>query len=450
MPAANPANNAPLAWSGLVWSDVAQVGGAHDPLPAALLAEWVAGHLGGPDDVTLASRVARVVVCGNSRVAVADHHLAAAKLSKEALERIHGPMNDLDALLSQMAAAAPVDVMPGATDPSGHWLPQQPMPACVLPQASRFSTLRRCANPHECSVGGARFLGSSGQPLDDLRKFTAKPPAAAAGEAMATDEGAGAGAASAAATPEDEAREVLGWLEAMLRWRHLAPTAPDTLDTYPALAADPFVVEDTPHVFFAGNQPAFGWRKVAVPAEAGAAGPGAVLCVSVPSFAKTVRAGAPGAPRPHNTTSKPSCASLFLAALCLATLWRCAPLRPGAFPNTLGGGWCFSYSSSSAGSRALQCSLTWPPSTPLPSPSRGSKTAGPTQRNLRWLTERTNHRSLSISVMLWELQHPELAVACYCGVLGELLICPWGCALTTWLFSCFCEEYTQPQAHPPL
>jgi len=28
----------------------------------------------------------------------------------------------------------------------------------------------------------------------------------------------------------------VGWLAEMVRWRHVAPTAPDTLDTYPYLA----------------------------------------------------------------------------------------------------------------------------------------------------------------------------------------------------------------------
>ena len=28
----------------------------------------------------------------------------------------------------------------------------------------------------------------------------------------------------------------MGWLAEMVRWRHVAPTAPDTLDTYPYLA----------------------------------------------------------------------------------------------------------------------------------------------------------------------------------------------------------------------
>lgn len=51
-------------------------------------------------------------------------------------------------------------------------------------------------------------------------------------------------------------------LEALLQWRHLVPTAPDTLTAYPFQNIDPFVLEATPHVMFAGNQPRFATRMV--------------------------------------------------------------------------------------------------------------------------------------------------------------------------------------------
>jgi DNA polymerase delta subunit 2 len=44
----------------------------------------------------------------------------------------------------------------------------------------------------------------------------------------------------------------------MLSWRHVAPTAPDTLGCYAFMEEDPFVILDCPHVFYAGNQAQFG------------------------------------------------------------------------------------------------------------------------------------------------------------------------------------------------
>ena len=48
----------------------------------------------------------------------------------------------------------------------------------------------------------------------------------------------------------------------MLEWRHIVPTSPDTLVSYPFKMDDPFALTATPHVLFAGNQPAFGQRLV--------------------------------------------------------------------------------------------------------------------------------------------------------------------------------------------
>lgn len=46
-------------------------------------------------------------------------------------------------------------------------------------------------------------------------------------------------------------------MEQSLVWSHVAPTCPDTLGCYPYFNKDPFVIQECPHVMFAGNQPAF-------------------------------------------------------------------------------------------------------------------------------------------------------------------------------------------------
>lgn len=44
-------------------------------------------------------------------------------------------------------------------------------------------------------------------------------------------------------------------MEQCLRHGHIAPTVPDTLDGFPFQGRDPLVIEEIPHVFFAGNRP---------------------------------------------------------------------------------------------------------------------------------------------------------------------------------------------------
>jgi DNA polymerase delta subunit 2 len=89
----------------------------------------------------------------------------------------------------------------------------------------------RVTNPHEFEVDGVQFLGTAGQNVDDVYKYSAM---------------------------EDR----LDILENILKWGHLIPTAPDTLTAYPFKDTDPFVLDNAPHVLFAGNQPELATRLV--------------------------------------------------------------------------------------------------------------------------------------------------------------------------------------------
>ncbi|TDH13382.1 hypothetical protein EPR50_G00056930 [Perca flavescens] len=147
-------------------------------------------------------------------------------------------------------ASVPVDVMPGQFDPTNYTLPQQPLHRCMFPLASVFPTLQLASNPHQAHIHGVRFLGTSGQNVSDIQKYSSM---------------------------EDH----LEILEETLRLRHLAPTAPDTLGCYPFYQKDPFILEECPHVYFSGNAPKFGSKLVK-----GADGQ-EVLLVCVPDFSSS-------------------------------------------------------------------------------------------------------------------------------------------------------------------
>jgi DNA polymerase delta subunit 2 len=200
-------------------------------------------------------------------------------------------------LLAELASALPVDVMPGPDDPCASVaLPQPPLHRVLLPGAARFSSLSRAPNPSEVEIGGLRILGTSGQNVDDIDRYSRRRP------------GGGAGGSAAGAVAETGgAAARLDAAAATLRWAHLAPTAPDTLACQPG-ADDPFVLAGrpdalVPHVYFVGNQPAFATAVVRADdeeeGEGGAGGGGgggeaeggqaakAVRVVLVPSFART-------------------------------------------------------------------------------------------------------------------------------------------------------------------
>ena len=120
----------------------------------------------------------------------------------------------------------------------------------MLPQATRLETLNLCTNPHACDIDGVSFLGSSGQPLDDIMRYL----------------------------PSDDR---LAALAESLRYRHLAPTAPDTLGCAPFKTSDPFIIKECPHVYFAANQPAF--SETLVEGEAGQR----VRVITLPDFGAT-------------------------------------------------------------------------------------------------------------------------------------------------------------------
>ena len=156
----------------------------------------------------------------------------------------------------------PVHILPGASDPAGTLLPQQPFPRAMFRGASAYASFACETNPAYIRVappaaadkgkgegkgkaapsaeeGPARtLLVSAGQPVEDMQRYV---PSA----------GAGAGAHTR-----------LALACASLRWRHVAPTAPDTLWCHPYFGQDPFVLAETPDVYVVGCQPRFGTRVV--------------------------------------------------------------------------------------------------------------------------------------------------------------------------------------------
>ena len=224
--------------------------GAGDPLLPQLLTDWLSGCLGGEAEQKLASRVVRCIVAGDCVCSVPP---PTGNVSAREVSRLTAPLKEADALLSQLAAALPVDLMPGRHDAANSALPQQPLHPCLLPESSRFdgpAALRRVTNPHQCLLGGVRLLGTSGQNVDDLYRCTGQ-------------------------------EERLECAVATLQWGHLAPSAPDTLSCHPFSDRDPFLMPNLPHLYFVGNQPGYASRLMR------GAGGGVTRVVLVPRFCST-------------------------------------------------------------------------------------------------------------------------------------------------------------------
>ncbi|ODQ66579.1 hypothetical protein NADFUDRAFT_82357 [Nadsonia fulvescens var. elongata DSM 6958] len=226
-------------------------------LSVDLLAEFLRGELGGSNTSNLSSDITRLIVAGNSIASpsaeafeeegsVVDDLRKSAKLNSRyghnAVTFDPKPLEHLDDFLANICFSIPVDIMPGEKDPGTISLPQQPMHPIMFPKARKYGTKRgeepilyetfsSVTNPNWWDIDGVRILGTSGQTIDDIFKYV-------------------------------EGDDRLAMIESTLRWRHLAPTAPDTLNCYPFVEYDPFVINETPHVYFVGNQPRFETRLV--------------------------------------------------------------------------------------------------------------------------------------------------------------------------------------------
>ncbi|XP_059483602.1 DNA polymerase delta subunit 2 [Neocloeon triangulifer] len=220
---------------------------------AEILLEFLRGQAGSPEDQERMSHVVRAIFAGNS---LQDHPQAnmgtrqLRNVDAQTQEMLMSSARRLDDYFAEMLTSIDVDILPGEFDPCSQMLPQQPFHPCIFPKSTMFNTLHLVTNPYKCEVGNCLILGSSGQPVSDIHSFC-------------------------------KVDNRLDVLENCIRWGHMAPTCPDTLYSYPCFHNDPFMIEDCPDIFFAGNQPEFQTRTITT--EKGQR----VCLVCIPSFSKT-------------------------------------------------------------------------------------------------------------------------------------------------------------------
>lgn len=91
-----------------------------------------------------------------------------------------------------------------------------------------LNTIKGVSNPWIGQVEDKTVIGTSGQPIQDIQKVC------------------GIGT-----------YEAIDCLEKTLEWRHMCPTAPDTIPCLPFHKKDPFILKECPSIYFAGNMEKF-------------------------------------------------------------------------------------------------------------------------------------------------------------------------------------------------
>ncbi|KAJ5096085.1 hypothetical protein NUU61_005441 [Penicillium alfredii] len=243
-------------------------GTSSDTLTLELLADYLLGYTGfsGNEENSPsgnASQISRLVIAGNSLGASVNTEATGKEAEKrKAAPKKYGydasaynasPITQLDNFLAEILPSIPVTLMPGDRDPANFSLPQQGIHRAMFPHARAYAApppsgdenpepgwFDSVTNPWDGDVDGWRVWGCSGQNVDDVLRYLD----------FAGEDGNAEG-------DMDDSEARVRIMEAMLRWRCGVPTAPDTIWSYPFQTDDPFVLQDCPHIFFAGNQPTF-------------------------------------------------------------------------------------------------------------------------------------------------------------------------------------------------
>ncbi|KAK9471641.1 DNA polymerase alpha/epsilon subunit B-domain-containing protein [Dipodascopsis tothii] len=213
----------------------------HGSLELQLLVEFLRGELGGNETTTQSSQIVQVIIAGNSFRSQdtenedpnrSDSSKTVRKFGKVAQFHTKKTTAIVDDFVASICSSVPTDLMAGEHDPTVQSLPQRPLHPALLPESRSFmhSSFRSLPNPCRWNI-------------------------------------------------EDD--EFADMMEQTLRWRHCAPTAPDTLWCYPFVDRDPFIIDETPHIYFAGNQPQFSSHLVR-----GSEGQ-EVRTVAIPKFSET-------------------------------------------------------------------------------------------------------------------------------------------------------------------
>ncbi|KAF9173907.1 hypothetical protein BGX21_008206 [Mortierella sp. AD011] len=198
------------------------------PLQLDLLAEYLTGEIGGIKEQTNSSNIVRVMIAGNSIVTpeIVEDDMKAKKYGYDRSSFVTEPTTILNNFLQELCTSVSVDIMPGESDPSSVTMPQQPIHPALLRSARDYSTFQSVTNPYWSCIDNVTILGTSGQTIDDIYKYV-------------------------------KSENRLEMAKKTLDWGHMAPTAPDTLWCYPFKDKDPFIMKQTPHIYFIGNQDKF-------------------------------------------------------------------------------------------------------------------------------------------------------------------------------------------------
>lgn len=229
-----------------------------------LLQEYLMGRLGHEEKI---AQIGRLLICGDSIDFNAKRDEPGALANK---------LDEFGKFLSNTLQSISIDIMPGSKDPSDRTLPQQPLHKALFRESLLVyfdkinkNLLNLVTNPYVFKIDGWEILTMAGQNITDICKYIL--PFDKEDTPQSTNE----------SVDERRTERILDLMECTMKWQNIAPTAPDTLWSYPYKNEDPFVLKKWPHIYVVGNQPHYGFRTVKVADNTD------ILMISLPVFSET-------------------------------------------------------------------------------------------------------------------------------------------------------------------
>lgn len=221
------------------------------------LAQWICGEYGKPKDQLLSSRITRFIIGGNNIGEEEDINevikgsFVTHDINEQVYNSISNSIESFEEFIKMVGQKCDVDIMPGDNDIAGSFFPQQKFNIYLFPSLIKDKNIIFSTNPHMFSINDLLFLGTSGQNIEDISRCK-----------------------------DMTGLKAVDILEETLEMRHLAPTSPDTLRSYPFTTDDPLIIEETPNIYFSCNANEFESKTIKHV-------DGMTKIITIPSFSKT-------------------------------------------------------------------------------------------------------------------------------------------------------------------
>ncbi len=188
------------------------------------------------------SKIKKLIILGNLIITPDDSDLVEKgsylkqQLNNRVYKKILQNYDEADLYLNCISNAITTFLMPGENDISSSYFPQLKLCEFLFLHSKNTidKTLHIKSNPFFFTMKNISYLFSSGQNIDNIRKFS-----------------------KINENENLDKNSALKIMEKTLNWGHLCPSAPDTLRTWPVFEEDPILLKEIPNVYIVGNQKYF-------------------------------------------------------------------------------------------------------------------------------------------------------------------------------------------------